>query len=154
MKSENLNQKVLDFSFSCIKQEKRIDINNLYNKYIDTYLYLNIGDVDSLDQILRKLLTDNLVFRTTDGFYSVNPLSTNHIGYMKSQDKENKDNKKRNRSEKIYRFTPILLSIIFGVSTIFFNYINYKLNNSVRNKDHIIDSLSLIIKTRIPLVSQ
>ena len=136
MNSEKNKYVLIDFIFSIVKMNKDIPENAIMEKYEFELGKLSCDQKD-LKKILSKLETDGKIYMSDDGF-RVAPNSSDFKGYYLEELETGRTTNVQNRREVILRIIPIVLSLIFGVTTIYFSYTNREKDKKIKEKDDII----------------
>ena len=136
-----LNLEKVDFVYTCIATDGAITIENLLTKYSETVNYYNL-DKHLILALIEKMLVDETIIKTGDLTFSINPLKMDFNGYVDQYLSKKSKEKIDKIIEYLFKITPLLLSVIFGVITVVYTILNYKLNlEKVRTPEKIVTNI-------------
>ena len=99
-----------------------------------------------LMELLGAIAAESRIVLTDHGLYALGPAALGFSGYMVEQLQAQRKDKKANRLDIWFKVIPWVLTVIFGLSTIFFNLRNQSKDEELRKKNVLLDSLQNRIK--------
>ena len=136
---------IRDLIFFLVKFNKGITVESLFYENAEHFAHYHLT-MDDVEHIIQQLISENKVYLDSNDKLRIAPGGYQFKGYAYEELRAGIEKNSMKRRDLVFKIIPILLTIIFGLASAYFSYINYSLNSQLAKNKVIIDSLQRVIK--------